>query len=98
MSPHVYTIAILKSKPGQTAALISTLETLADETRKEAGAEEYGFIRDQKNPQIIVSYERWTDATAEAAHWQTPHLKAAIERFNEILDGAPVIHKGSKII
>ena len=98
MSDNTYTIAVLKAKPGKTDALITVLETLASETRKEAGAEEYGFIRDQNSPDIVLSYEKWTDANAESAHWKTPHLKAALAQFDGILDGAPTIYKGPKII
>ena len=98
MSANIYTIAVLKAKPGKADALISVIEKLAAETRKEEGAQEYGFIRDQKTPDIVLSYEKWTDAKAESAHWETPHLAAAIERFKDLLDGEPVIHKGSKII
>jgi quinol monooxygenase YgiN len=98
MSATTYTIAVLKAKPGKADALISVLEILAAETRKEAGAEEYGFIRDQTSPEIVLSYEKWRDADAESAHWETPHLAAAIERFRDLLDGEPVIHKGRKII
>ena len=98
MSANIYTIAVLKAKPGKADALISVLEVLAAETRKEAGAQEYGFIRDQKTPEVVLSYERWRDAEAESAHWETPHLAAAIEQFNDLLDGEPVIHKGTRII
>ncbi len=98
MSANIYTIAVLKAKPGKADALISVLEELAAETRKEEGAQEYGFIRDQKTPDVVLSYEKWQDAEAESAHWETPHLAAAIERFKDLLDGEPVIHKGTKII
>ncbi len=98
MSASIYTIAVLRAKPGKADALISVLTELAAETRKEEGAQEYGFIRDQKTPEVVVSYERWRDAQAESAHWETPHLAAAIEQFNDLLDGEPVIHKGTRII
>jgi len=98
VSASLYTIAVLKAKPGKADALIAVLETLAAETRKEEGAQEYGFIQDQRTPEVVLSYEKWTDAEAESAHWQTPHLAAAIERFKDLLDGEPVVHKGTKII
>lgn len=98
MSTNTYTIAVLKAKPGKTDALISILERLAGETRKEAGAVEYGFIQDQTLPDVVLSYEKWRDAGAEAAHWQTPHLKAALAEFRGVLDGEPAIYKGPKII
>ena len=98
MDECLYTIAILKAKPGRGDTLVSILETLATETRKEDGALEYGFIRDQKTPDVILSYERWKDADAESVHWRTPHLRAAIEQFKDVLDGAPVVHKGTRVI
>lgn len=98
MDQNLYTIAILKAKPGQEDQLISILETLAAESRKEEGALEYGFIRDLNKPEVILSYERWKDADAESVHWRTPHLKQAIELFKDVLDGVPVVHKGPRII
>ena len=98
MTEKIYTIAVLKAKPGKAEALISALEELAAETRNEDGAEEYGFIRDQKNPETVLSYERWTSIEAEAAHWKTPHLNKALEQLRGILDGAPTIYKGHKVI
>lgn len=98
MDESLYTIAILKAKPGKGDALVSILETLAAETRKEDGALEYGFIRDRKMPDVILSYEKWKDADAESVHWRTPHLKVAIEQFKDVLDSAPVVHKGTRVI
>ncbi|MEQ8824846.1 MAG: putative quinol monooxygenase [Filomicrobium sp.] len=98
MSANLYTIAVLKAKTGKEQALIEVLQKLADETRKEDGAEEYGFIQDQKSPHVVLSYEKWRDADAEAAHWKTAHLKTAIAEFGDILDGQPLIYKGPKVI
>ena len=50
MTEKVYTVAVLKAKPGKAEALISALKELAAETRNEEGVEEYGFIRDHKTP------------------------------------------------
>lgn len=98
MNENVYTIAILVAKPGQVDALVAALEALAAATREEPGALEYGFIRDHKRPEVILSYERWRDAEAESAHWQTPHLKRALGRFEALLDGKPAVYTGAKII
>lgn len=98
MTDKIYTVAVLKAKPGKEDALIVVLEELAAETRKEQGVEEYGFIRDHATPEIVLSYEKWTDVDAEAAHWRTPHLKRALEQFREIVDGAPTVYKGHKVI
>ena len=99
MSKNIYTIAVLKAKPGRLQDLKSTLEALASETRKESGAQEYFFIQDEDvDTDTILSYERWENAEEESKHWETPHLKRALEELGDILDGAPVIYKGSQVI
>lgn len=99
MSKNIYTIAVLKAKPGRLGDLKATLTKLAKETRKEAGANEYFFIQDENHdPNTIVSYERWENATEEKNHWNMPHLKAAIREMRDILDGEPQVHRGYKII
>lgn len=99
MADPIYTIAVLKAKDGKLDALKATLEALAADTRKEAGAIEYFFVRDENHdPNTIVSFEKWRTAEDEAAHWHTPHLKAAISAMADILDGKPVIHRGPHII
>ncbi len=99
MSEKIYTIAVLTAKEGRLGDLNSVLEALAKETRKESGAIEYFFIHDEShNPNTIVSYEKWENANEEGKHWKTPHLRNAMERLKDILDGEAVIHRGPKII
>lgn len=99
MNAHFYTIAVLTAKEGRLSDLKATLETLAQETRKEPGALKYFFVHDQNHDaNTIVSYEKWKNAEEEYKHWKTPHLVHAIKQLENILDGAPVIHKGPIII
>jgi quinol monooxygenase YgiN len=99
MSENIYTIAILRAKAGRFDDLRSTLETLAAKTRKESGAIEYFFVQDQNHDSnTIVSYEKWEDADEEAKHWKTSHLRDAIRRMKDILQGEPVVHRGPRII
>lgn len=99
MSKNIYTIAILKAKPGRLGELKATLETLAAETRKEPGAHEYFFIQDENvDSDTILSYERWENAEEESKHWDTPHLNEALERLGDILDSNPTIYKGLQVI
>ena len=98
MTEKIYTIAVLPAAQGKIDVLINHLKTLAEQTRKEAGCIEYGFYQNQSNPNVVLSYEVWQDAEAEAAHWRTPHLMSAVEAFKNILDGDPTIYKGPRII
>ncbi|MBT6843204.1 MAG: antibiotic biosynthesis monooxygenase [Candidatus Melainabacteria bacterium] len=94
----IYTIAILKAKDGSQEQMISSLTKLAQASRSEQGSLDYGFYQSQEDPNTIISFEEWQDPEAEAAHWQTPHLQAALTELEPILAEAPVIYKGPKII
>jgi len=98
MHRNVYTIAVLPANAGMIDELIEELTTLAAATRQEPGCVEYGFYRDASDPNTILSFERWVDQSAEDAHWQTPHLKAAIEAMDRLLATKPQIFKTNKII
>ncbi|MDY6938821.1 MAG: putative quinol monooxygenase [Cyanobacteriota bacterium] len=98
MSKKLYTVAVLKAQTGKFDELVAVLEELARETRQEPGALQYGFYSDQKDPNTILSFEEWQDADVESAHWKTPHLTSAVEKFQDILDGEPTIYKTHKII
>jgi len=99
MADEIYTIAVLKAKEGRVEDLKAVLSKLAEETRKEAGAQEYFFVHDENyDPNTILSYERWTNATEEGKHWETPHLKQALSSLGDILAGDAVIHRGPRVI
>lgn len=98
MSEKLYTVAVLKAQTGKFDQLVTVLEELAQQTRQEAGALQYGFYRNLEEPNTILSFEEWQDADVEAAHWKTPHLTSAIEKFKDILDGEPVVYKSHQII
>lgn len=98
MSEKTYTIAVLKAKTDKVDEMIAVLEELANHTRQESGALQYGFYRSQDDPNTVLSFEEWQDTEAEAEHWQTPHLTSALQAFKDILDGEPIIYKGPQII
>ena len=98
MSEKIYTVAILKAQIGKFNELVTVLEELAQQTRQETGALQYGFYRNQKDSNTILSFEEWQDADVEAAHWKTPHLTSAIEKFKDLLDGEPIVYKSHQII
>ncbi len=52
MSEKLYTVAVLKAQTGKFDELVAVLEELAKQTRQEAGALQYGFYRNQEDPNI----------------------------------------------
>ena len=98
MHENIYTIAVLPAKEDSVDELLVTLESLAEATRQEHGCIEYGFYRDSTDANCVLSFERWVDQAAEDAHWDTPHLKQAINAMDELLATKPQIFKTKKII
>ena len=98
MHANVYTVAVLPAKEGSIDKLLTALESLASATRKERGCIEYGFYRDSADANTVLSFERWVDKEAEDSHWETEHLKEAIETMDRLLATKPQIFKTEKII
>lgn len=98
MTDNLYTIAVLTAKDGLIDELLTTLTSLAAATRQERGCIEYGFYRDSESNNTVLSFERWLDADAESAHWQTSHLNQALHTLESILESEPQVFKASKVI
>lgn len=98
MKNNLYTIAVLTAKDGRLDELLGTLTTLANATRQEHGCIEYGFYRDESNRNAVLSFERWVDADAESAHWNTQHLGDALQQLESILEEKPTVFKAMKVI
>lgn len=99
MNEHVFVAVELVAQEGKFQEMKGILEELARETRKETGVQEYFFIEDQTKPNTLLSIERWENIEEEAKHWETPHLKKALEKVTPILvDNRAIVHKGFQII
>lgn len=99
MNKQIFVVAELTAQDGKFEEMKQIFEDLAAETRKEKGAIEYFFIEDETKPNTLLSIERWENAVEEAKHWETPHLKNALENASKILvDNKAIIHKGLQVI
>ena len=98
MHENVYTVAVLPAKEGHLDDLLSVLRVLADATRQERGCIEYGFYRATEDGNTVLSFERWVDASAEDAHWETTHLKDALEAMGDLLQSEPQVFKTKCVI
>lgn len=96
MTNTIYVVSIMTAKAGKLDALNTALQKLSDTTHTEKGVIEYFFIQHQEQPNVVISYEKWQDAEAEAAHWQTPHLKQAQVELQGVLAEEPKVYKGLK--
>lgn len=84
-------VARIVARPERVDALQALLASLVVPTRAEAGCLDYGFYQDADHPTHFVSIERWTSASAAAAHMQSPHVRAALAAVGPLLAEPPQI-------
>ncbi len=59
---------------------------------------DYGYYQSLDNPTVFTSFETWESPEAEAAHWNTKHLKDALAQLPELMDGDAEVTKYYKIV
>lgn len=82
-------VATLKAKPGQGEALVTALQAITPEVRKEPGNHAYTVHQASDDADTIVMYEQYADEAALAAHGK--HLKDIGGAVNALLAGRPDI-------
>ena len=97
MPEKIYTTAKFIAKKDQVVDLIKVLKELASETLKESGCLDYGYYQSADNPTVFTSFEIWTDSQSEATHWETQHLKDALTKLPNLMDGEAEVTKYQKI-
>ncbi len=86
-------IARAKAKTDQVARVRDILTALVDETRREPGCLSYELLQNHADPTDFVFVERWVSATAERAHFVTPHLLTALQQLSGLLSSEPEISR-----
>lgn len=78
-------VATLIAQPGKAESLKTVLRTLVGETRKEPGCIAYDLCQREDRAEHFVMLEQWSDAAALKAHFDTPHLQAALGAARDLL-------------
>jgi len=97
MAKKRYVTAKFAAKEDCVAEMIRLLEKLASKTRSEKGCLDYGYYQASDNPTVFTSIEIWESPEAEAAHWNTKHLKDALAQLPDLMDGDAEVTKYHKI-
>lgn len=82
-------IATLRARPGCGADLEKILREQVRLTAAEAGAMVYDLLRDDADPDTVVVYERYRDATAKDTHLGTAYLAETLRQAGPLLAVAP---------
>jgi quinol monooxygenase YgiN len=81
-------VAHLKAKPGKADELRELLLSLIAPTRAESACIAYELLEAEVDPSAFTFVEEWRDGGALQQHLGSDHIKAALPRFPELLDGA----------
>lgn len=81
----LHVVARLKARPDKVGDLRAALLGLLEPTRVESGCLRYQMLVNEADPTEFTFTEEWTDAASLDAHFETPHIRAALERFPELL-------------
>ncbi len=79
------TVVRLKSKPGKEAELKELLQGLIIPTRSEPGCISYELLMNKEDPKEFTFVEEWKDDNALNGHFETSHIKNALQKLPGIL-------------
>ena len=71
--------------------------SLVAPSQAEEGCLLYVLQQNREDPADFAFVEEWVDEIALAEHGKTPHIRAARERFPDLLDGPMNIRKYSLV-
>lgn len=85
MNEQITVIAKFQTKPEAAEEFVESILNLVQKTRIEKGCLNYDFHRDLTDPTVFYMHENWQSEADLAAHFETPHLKAAFEVMPDLL-------------
>ncbi len=93
----IYLTAIIKTKPEYREEVLSVLQNMVAETRKEQANLQYDLHQEITDENVFVFYEIWKDQVHLDAHNQQPYIAEFGNLVNEKLQETPQIYITNKI-
>jgi quinol monooxygenase YgiN len=97
MPATVHVLARFLARPGKEDALLAVLTSLIAPTRREVQCYQYDLLVEQADPRQFCFVERWGGNAAFEEHLATPHVKAALGKIEDLVDGSPDIRRYSVV-
>ncbi|MGV0908460.1 putative quinol monooxygenase [Martelella sp. FOR1707] len=82
---EVHVVAVLKARPGKSAALLEALEAIIPAVRREDGCIRYELTVDRADADRAVMLEVWRDEAALGRHETAAPFVSLAARFDELL-------------
>jgi quinol monooxygenase YgiN len=91
-------IGRVRCEPENREELISALEEMQDQSRREEGCIRYGFFAAVEDEHSFIAVEEWKDREALDRHFAEPHLQSFATRLLELVSERPevAIHEVSE--
>ncbi|SOD75161.1 quinol monooxygenase YgiN [Jatrophihabitans sp. GAS493] len=89
--PEVNVVAVIKARDGKGDELAAALSGLATATHGEDGCIHYSLHRGLEDTDTFVTVEKWGSSEDLKGHMASPHMKAAMSQFGDLLAGAPTV-------
>jgi len=86
---EITVIAKAQAKPGHEDELERELRGTVVPTHAEEGNLHFSLHRSVTEPGVVVAVERWASKDALDAHFETPHIKALLDRTQDLLAAPP---------
>jgi len=87
----VLVVGRVRCNPDQREELVTVLEAMQDESRREQGCLRYGFFAAVEDPLSFVAVEEWADREALDHHFTQPHLQDFARRLLELVSAPPEV-------
>ncbi|HAA15440.1 MAG TPA: antibiotic biosynthesis monooxygenase [Cytophagales bacterium] len=98
MSKPLYVFAKFRAQASQVDAMKALLIEFTTQTlSEEVGCISYTYLQSSEDETLFTSLEVWQNAEAEAAHWETDHLKKLLSQLPTVMDGEAEVTKYHRI-
>lgn len=90
-------VAHMQSRSDKTDQAKEALQGLVAPTHEEPGCIAYEMLQSLEDPTQFTFVEEWESESALQAHFATPHIQAALEHWDDLMDGPLDLRKYSKV-
>jgi len=81
---EVVVVGSFKAEPGKEAEALEAFKALVEPTHAEPGCILYALNQGVDDPARLAFIERWASREELDAHLESPHIKALLERLEEL--------------
>ncbi|MFC6100932.1 putative quinol monooxygenase [Olivibacter domesticus] len=94
---NIYLTAIIKTKPEHFTEVLTVLQNMVQETRKEEACIQYDLHQEKEDENIFIFHEIWKDQAGLDSHNQQSYILAFGQLAKEKLQETPQIYLTNKI-